>query len=150
VTATDLCGNSSSCDVCYRWKVDTTAPVLAAARAQRLTWAATDPAELRECVGAGDGVRQLRRTGRHRSNLRCWRREERGLCPRAAVVLTARDLCGNSSQCVVTYKWIVDLTPPEFSGCPSDSIYLAATRPADLRHARALGRCPTTATVRSR
>jgi len=120
LTATDLCGNHSECVVTYTWKVDTTAPVFTGCPTASINLHCNPAASTHTCVTAlalvtanddCDGsitptcsAGMVTATGCQRSQ---------------SFTLTATDLCGNHSECVVTYTWREDTTPPVLAKLPT-------------------------------
>lgn len=132
VTATDGCGNSTSCVVKYTWKSDTQPPV----------FANTTPPEGVElgCLGQGGATasQAIAAAGAVTDN-----------CPGTPTVtavggpitgechktqewtVTAKDACGNQTIKIVTLKWSFDDQNPVFQNCPTQPIDLGCN-PTDL------------------
>jgi hypothetical protein len=111
-TATDACGNTSTCDQVFTWTVDTTDPVFTScpqgadlgcnpngvpAAGQAI---ATDNCGTPTITSALGNITE---NGCYRSQTRTY---------------TATDACGNTSTCEQVFTWTVDTTDPVFTSCP--------------------------------
>jgi hypothetical protein len=123
-TATDACGNSSTCEQVFTWTVDTDAPVftycpeggdlgcnpdgIPAAALPGITNGIAVAAATDEC-----GVPVITASLGTISVQGCYRSQTR--------TYTATDACGNSSSCEQVFTWKVDTDAPTFDGCPAPS-----------------------------
>ena len=124
VTATDACGNTASVTVQVQWTTDTEAPVFAGGNTKLITLpgcnaATPTDAEARAAAGAVTDncgtptvtVIPANATGN------CWKLK--------VFTVKAVDACGNTTNCIVTYRWKSDNVQPTFSNCQSGTISLA-------------------------
>jgi hypothetical protein len=105
-TATDICGNSSTANVTYTWKVDITPPVLANVPAGGNLGCNPTPPTCSTAVTANDACDGTR-------TVTCNAGAITGDCVKTQTfTYTATDICGNSSTANVTYTWKVDTEAP--------------------------------------
>lgn len=127
VTATDGCGNSTSCTVKYKWTSDTQGPV----------FADTTPPEGVElgCLGQGGASQPdaIEAAGEVTDNCTSGNNiivtavggPITGECHKTQDwTVTAKDGCGNTTTKVVTLKWSFDDQNPVFENCPTEPIDL--------------------------
>ncbi|KPJ64165.1 hypothetical protein AMK68_02220 [candidate division KD3-62 bacterium DG_56] len=112
LTATDGCGNSSTCVVTYTWVEDVTGPVISGCPVSAIDLGADALAEGVTADDACDGPITPTCSAGTVVETGCDRSQD--------FTLTATDGCGNSSTCVVTYTWKVDTTDPVITGYPAD------------------------------
>ncbi len=122
ITAKNSCNRTSTCDVSYKWTVDTTDPVIVCPTATiDLGCNPTVPT----CTDAQGRVRVQDEDCGGEVVLSC----EPGTivengCVRTQVFkITAKNRCNRTSTCNVTYRWIVDTTDPVIV-CPTTPIDL--------------------------
>ena len=127
VTATDACGHTDICQVDYTWTVDLVGPTFANCPGSTI-YLGCNPAEpttadaIAVTGGATDGCGG---TPVVTATAGPVVQDPMDDCSYSQVfTVTALDACGNSSQCLVTYGWIVNLVPPSFSNCPVAPINL--------------------------
>ncbi|MGE5424860.1 MAG: T9SS type A sorting domain-containing protein [Syntrophothermus sp.] len=121
VSATDGCDHTTSCTVTYTWTTDVDPPVIANCPVAPVDLGLNpvppvcDDALALVTISDVCSVTTTCQAGEISSNL----------CDRSQVfTITATDGCENVSTCEITYIWIEDTTPPEFSGCPTEPIDL--------------------------
>ena len=124
ITATDSCGNTTSCVITYNWKEDTSPPVYAHCPVRPIILPCNSPRpRTPEAILAAGPVTDncyvdfINVTdGGVIAMEGCWFTE--------TFTLTATDGCGNVTVCHVTYRWKEDLTAPQFAHCPTNPIEL--------------------------
>ncbi|MEI6900128.1 MAG: hypothetical protein WCL00_09635, partial [Bacteroidota bacterium] len=130
LTATDACGNSSTCSVVYIWKEDHTPPVFAHCPVDAiiLPCNAAHPTGNDALAVAGDasdncpeGLTVHVVEGNITETTNC------GWTETFSIIAT--DGCGNSTTCHVTYNWKEDHTPPVFAHCPAHPVLLPCNSP---------------------
>jgi hypothetical protein len=122
-SATDACGNTASGTVTYRWKVDTTKPVLptlptggdlgcnpATLPACVTTLTATDNCDGQLPVACVAGA--ITSDGCNKTQI---------------FTYSATDACGNTASGTVTYRWKVDTTPPSLTCAGNKAIACGST-----------------------
>src|SRR5262249_25587599 len=129
-----LCGNHSSCVVSYTWKVDNDAPVITGCPNAPINLGCNPTDDKHTCATAlalvsandiCDGAIIPAREPGSEGVTGCLRSQD--------FTMTATDLCGNHSSCVVSYTWKVDKDAPVITGCPNGPIDLGCN-PADDKH----------------
>jgi len=129
ITASDSCGNISSCTVTFTWKEDHTPPVYAHCPSRPITLPCNSPRPTTDgaVLAAGPVTDDC-----YIDNIQV---TDGGVIPTMGCgytetfTLTATDGCGNVTVCHVIYNWKEDLTPPEFAHCPSGPIELGCNSP---------------------
>ncbi|MEO5775819.1 MAG: hypothetical protein ABIQ27_02880, partial [Flavobacterium sp.] len=112
-TATDACGNSSTCTQLFTWTADTTAPEFTfcpPGAALGCNPAGGVPAAGVAIATDACGTPSITSALGAVSSDGCGRSQTR--------TYTATDACGNSSTCTQLFTWTVDTTAPEFTFCP--------------------------------
>ena len=114
-TARDACGNTSTCQQVFTYKVDVTAPGFTSCPAgsdlgcNPTSIPDAGSATATDACGMPTITSSLAAevgTGCNRSRTRTY---------------TATDVCGNTSTCAQTFTYKVDVTPPAFTFCPPGS-----------------------------
>ena len=129
ITATDSCGNSTSCAITYNWKEDLVPPQFAHCPQGPVNLPCNSKPILGEilyeigpitdnCPGHIDvqvtGGIPIPATGCN------WT---------ATYTITATDSCGNTNVCTATYNWKEDHVAPVFAHCPNGPILLPCNSP---------------------
>ena len=115
-TATDGCGNSSTCTQVFTWTVDTTPPSFTfCPEGSDLGCNPTGVPDAGNAT-ATDACSDATITSElgDISEDGCLRAQTR--------TYTATDACTNSSTCTQVFTWKVDTTDPTFEGCPSPTV----------------------------
>ncbi|HLG34634.1 MAG TPA: hypothetical protein VI757_07095, partial [Bacteroidia bacterium] len=115
-TATDACGNTSTCSATWTWTEDTTPPVLVncptgsdlGCNPTIPTCANITPPTATDNCGGTPTVTCS--AGSIISTSTCGRSR--------TITWTATDDCANTSTCSATWTWTEDTTPPVLSNCP--------------------------------
>src|SRR5678815_1109755 len=114
-TATDACGNTSTCVQHFTWTTDTSAPVFTFCPADSTLGcnptgvpAAGNATATDNCGSPNitNALGAVNTTG-------CTSTQNR--------TYTATDACGNTSTCVQHFTWTTDTAAPVFTFCPADS-----------------------------
>ena len=129
VTATDACNNSAHCAVVFSWTVDTTPPTITGCPPVPIDLGCNPPAPT--CAAALALLTIDDACGAPSVTCEPGTEQIQGCVHTRAFTVTATDACSNSAECVVTYTWTEDLTPPVITGCPSAPISLGCN-PAAL------------------
>ncbi len=122
VVAQDGCGNSSSCQISYIWRIDVTPPVVECpSTGLYLGVNPTDtdsdliPDGVATSVNWSDGCSASGGTTQDFTDIE----SQLTGCDRSVTrQFSATDPCGNTGTCQVTYTWKVDTAPPVIT-CPS-------------------------------
>jgi PKD repeat protein len=125
ITATDECGNTNTCSLIYRWKVDHTPPQFSSCPSGVVQLPCNSPrptaASAIALVGSAtdncSGVLNIQASGGTASSTT-------GCNWTATFLISATDSCGNTGTCSITYTWKEDLVPPTFFYCPVKPILL--------------------------
>ena len=130
ITATDDCGNVAVCYVVYNWKEDTTPPQFAHCPTGPILLSCNSPHPvsgevLQEFGGVTDncpGAVNVQINGGVTT-------PTTGCNWTSVFTITAKDACGNTNVCYVTYIWKEDHTAPVFAHCPAGPISLPCNSP---------------------
>lgn len=124
ISASDSCGNTSSCSVTYNWKEDLIPP--------QFTHCPTQPITL-PCNVMPNQEELLYEIGPITDNCQAQVNVQisggvpvptTGCSWTTTYTITATDSCGNINVCTVTYNWTVDNQPPQFAHCPAGPVSL--------------------------
>jgi hypothetical protein len=145
-TARDACGNTSTCQQVFSYTVDITPPGFtfcpagSNAGCNPTTFTAPGAATATDNCGGTPTITSALGgevgTGCSRSRTRTY---------------TATDACGNSATCQQVFTYVVDVTPPVFTSCPSTVIVECGspTSSAALGSATATDACGSVTTTAS-
>ena len=114
-TATDGCGNSSTCLQAFSWTVDTAPPTFTFCPAGSNLGCNPSGVPAAGAATATDvcGTPTITSALGAMTSDGCLRFQTR--------TYTATDGCGNSSTCLQAFSWTVDTAPPTFTSCPAGS-----------------------------
>ncbi|PSJ73424.1 hypothetical protein C7N43_29155, partial [Sphingobacteriales bacterium UPWRP_1] len=131
ISATNLCGSTTSCDITYTWTTDTTAPSFALCTdgdpANNTIALGCNPAGLPTVAtviaaagaiteGCGLGTNTPVASVTSTSTVACITTQ--------VWTVSVTDACGNTGSCDITYTWTTDTTAPSFAVCPSNLVLI--------------------------